>query len=160
MASSYFKIEEKLNDASNFGPWKARVDITLEEHDVWEYVEGTIADPPQNASAAVNSKYKKGEIKARKNILDSLSDHLITYVFRFKKDKEMYDKLIDMFSISNLNQIIALKNKLKEINMNKEEMVEAYSLRMTKIRNQLSTIDEVVPNKEMVLIALGDLFPV
>lgn len=60
MASSYLKIEEKLNDVSNFGPWKARVDITLEKHEVLEYVEDTIADQPENASVAIKSKYKKG----------------------------------------------------------------------------------------------------
>lgn len=41
--------------------------------------------------------------------------------------------------------------------MNKGEMVQAYFLRMTKIRNRLSIVGEVVPNKEMVLIALGGL---
>jgi len=46
--SCYFKVEEKLNDTLNFGPWKAGLDITLEEHEVMEYVEGTIADPLKN----------------------------------------------------------------------------------------------------------------
>jgi len=39
MTSSYFKIEDKLNDASNFAPWRARLDLTLEENDAIEYVE-------------------------------------------------------------------------------------------------------------------------
>jgi len=166
MISSYFKIEEKLNDVSNFGPWKERVDITLEEHEVLEYVEDAIIDPPENASVVVKSEYKKGDIRTRKIILDSLSDHLITYVSSLKKTKEMYDKLTGMFAIINLNQIIALKNKLKDIKMSKGETVQAYYLKMTKIRNQLSTVGDVVPDKEMVLIAcawrlffcLGDFY--
>ena len=163
ITSSYFKVEEKLNDASNFGPQKTRlditlkehqIDITLEEHEVLEYVEDTIADPLENSSVSVKSKYKKDEIKARRIILDSLSDHLITYVFGLEKAKEMYDKLIGMFAISNMNQIILLKNQLKDIKMNREETVQAYFLRMTKIMNQPSIISEVVLNKEMVLNTL------
>ncbi len=77
-----------------------------------------------------------------------------------KKAKELYDKLIDMFAISNLNQIIALKNQLKDIKMNKGETIQAYFLKMTKIKNQLSTIGVVAPDKEMVLITLGGLPPV
>lgn len=45
MFFSYFKNEEKLNDASNFGPLKEKLDITLEEHDVLEYVEGEVEEP-------------------------------------------------------------------------------------------------------------------
>ncbi len=69
MTLSYLKVEEKLNDASNIGPWKAKLYITLEEHEILEYVEGTIVDPLENSSATVKSKHKNGEIKARKIIL-------------------------------------------------------------------------------------------
>ena len=64
----------------------------------------------------------------------------------------MYDKLIGMFAVSNLNQIIVLENQLKDIKKNREETVQAYFLRMTKIKNS-----EVVLDKEMVLNALGGL---
>lgn len=64
---------------------KAR--YTLEEHEVLEYVEGTTDDSPKNLSVAVKSKHKQGEIKARKIILDSLSNHPITYVSGLKKAK-------------------------------------------------------------------------
>ncbi len=40
MTSSDFNIEEKLNDASNFVAWRARLDIILEDNVVMEYVEG------------------------------------------------------------------------------------------------------------------------
>lgn len=71
----------------------------------------------------------------------------------------MYEKLIGMIAISNLNQIYALKNQLKEIKKTRGETTHAYFLRMTKIRNQMSTTGEVVPNKEMVFISLGGLSP-
>ena len=77
VTSSYFKVEKKLNDASNFGLWKTRPDIILEEQEVLEYVEYIVAEPPENASVVLKSKHLKGETKARKIIHDSLSDHSV-----------------------------------------------------------------------------------
>lgn len=39
----------------------------------------------------------KGEIKARKIIIDSLEDHILTSISKFKTSKEMYDKIVGMF---------------------------------------------------------------
>lgn len=153
MSSSYFKNEEKLVDASNFFPWKARLDITIEEHDVLEYV----AEPIENSNAAITARCKKGKVKAKKIILDSLGDHLITYVSNLKKDKEMYDKLIGMYQVNNLSQILALKNQLKDVKINKGESIQAYFMRILKIKDQLSISGEVVSNEELVLIMLGGL---
>ena len=44
MTNSYFKIEEKLNDASNFAAWRDILDLTLEENDVIEYVQGKVVE--------------------------------------------------------------------------------------------------------------------
>lgn len=61
MYTSYFKNEETLNDASNFGPWKERLDITLEEHVVLEYVECKLVKPLENSNLVV--KDSKGNIQ-------------------------------------------------------------------------------------------------
>ncbi len=76
-----------------------------------------VAKSPKNANANVTSKYKKGEIKDKKIIIDSLRDHLITYVSKLKKSKEMYEKLIGMYEVKNLSHIISLKSQLSDIKM-------------------------------------------
>ena len=76
------------------GPWKEILDITLEEHDVLEYVEGEVEEPLKNLNATIKAIFKKGEVKVKNIIFDSLGDHLITHVSKLKKSKEMYDKLI------------------------------------------------------------------
>lgn len=67
MSSSSFKNKEKLVDASNFFPWKARLDITLEEHDALEYVEGEVAEPAEKSNVVIKARYKKD--KSRLKIL-------------------------------------------------------------------------------------------
>ena len=71
----------------------------------------------------------------------------------------MYDKLIRMYPINNLNQIFALKNQLKDIKMNKGHTIQAYFMRISKIKEQLSTTGEIVSDKDLVLITLGGLSP-
>jgi len=44
-------------------------------------VLGKILEPLSNAPAAAKTKYKKGEVKAKKIIGDSIHKHLVTYIF-------------------------------------------------------------------------------
>ena len=71
--------------------------------------------------------------------------------------KEMYDKLVGMFKANNANQILFLKNKLKDIKMDRGEFIKSYFMRITKIKNDLLSIGEVVVDTERTLIALGGL---
>lgn len=122
-----------------------------------EYVEGKVPKPPENAFVAAKFKYKKGEVKAKKIIIDSLRDHLITYVSKLKKSKEMYDKLVGMYEVNNLNHIVSLNNQLKDINMNKVETIQSYFMRISQLKDQIFLVGEITFDREMVLITLLDL---
>lgn len=110
MSTSYFKDNEKLADSSGFATWKTMTNVALDEYDVLEYVEGKISPPPENAPQAAKSKYKKGEIKAKKFIIDSLRDHLLVYISFLNASKEMYNKIVGMYEVNNLSHIMDLKN--------------------------------------------------
>ena len=43
------------------------LDLTLEDLDVIDYVQGNINEPPSNAPATTKIKYKKGENKAKRS---------------------------------------------------------------------------------------------
>lgn len=73
-------------------------------------MEGKISPPLENASQDVKSKYKKGEIKAKKIIIDSL---------KLRRSKEMYDNIVNMYEVNNLSHIRELKNQLKESKFHK-----------------------------------------
>ena len=74
-SSSYFKSKDKLNDKNDHHAWKMSLDLTLEENEVMDYVQGKIVEPPSNTLVATKTKYNKGEVKAFKSIwlLTSLS---------------------------------------------------------------------------------------
>ena len=77
------------------------------------YMQGKVVEPPSNALVVAKTKYKKGEVKVKRIIIDSIQKHLVAYIFDLGTSKEMYDKLIGMFKVNNANQILFLKNKLK-----------------------------------------------
>ena len=64
-----------------------------------------------------------------------------------------------MFKVSNANQILFLKNKLKDIKKGKDEGIQSYFLRITEIKNDLLSIGEVIPDRELTLTSLGGLPP-
>ena len=129
------------------------MDLTLEEQDVMDYVQGKITKPPSNASATTKTKYKKGENKAKKIIQDSIHKHLVSYISELGTSEETYDKLVGMFRANNANQILFLKN----IKMDKGESIQSYFMRLTEIMNDLLAIGEAIVERELTLIALEGL---
>ena len=43
-------------------------------------MQGKIQEPPSNAVAATKTKFRKGEIKAKMIIWDSIHKHLVVYI--------------------------------------------------------------------------------
>jgi len=133
------------------------LNLTLEEHDAMDYVQRKIVEPPSNAPVATKTKYKKGEVKAKKIIGDHIHKHLVAYISDLGTSKEMYDKLVSMFKASNANQVLFLENKLKDIKKGRGEYIQSYFMRITEIKNDLLAIGEVIADRELTLIALVGL---
>ena len=62
----------------------------------------------------------------------------------------MWDALTGLFQISNENRKMVLREKLKSIKMVKGEVVISYLTRISRVRDELVTVGEVVPNAELV----------
>jgi len=120
-------------------------------------VRGRIVDPPSNASAAARNKWTKGEVKARKIIQDSINKHLVAYFSELNTSKEIYNRLVSLFKVNDANQVLFLRNKLKEIKKGKDESMQAYFLRIVEIKNDLLSIGELIPDRKMTLTTLGGL---
>ena len=83
MATS-LRLEDMLNGAGNFVPWKARIVLILEENELWnEVVHRTQANPiqvPASTDAQALATFNKKDIKARWIILDAVKDHVIPHI--------------------------------------------------------------------------------
>ena len=150
-SSAHFLAKDKLHEKSDYHRWKMSLDLTLKEQEVLDHVRGRIVEPPSNASATARNKWTK--------ILDSIDKRLVAHVSELTTSKEIYDRLVSLFKVNDANQVLFLRNKLKEIKKGKDESMQAYFLRITEIKNDLLSIGEVVLDREMTLTTLGGLPP-
>jgi len=47
----------------------------------------------------------------------------------------MYDTLVGMYEINNLSHILGLKNQLKDIKMNKVDIVQSYFMGISQFKD-------------------------
>ena len=87
-------LDDMLEGAEKFQAWKYRVLLILEEHDLENYVKEEVAELEGDEDKA---RYKKNMVKAKRIIVESIKDHLISHVFYLKTPKEMFDALTKLY---------------------------------------------------------------
>ena len=75
-----FKANDKFNQKDDFHAWKMTFDLNLEDQDVMDYVQGKIQEPPSTTTVVAKTKYKKGDVKAKLMIRDSIHKSLVAYI--------------------------------------------------------------------------------
>eukprot|EP00253_Pinus_taeda_P027685 PITA_27685 len=155
-SSTLFRAKDKFREKADYHRWKMSIDLTLEDQGVLDHVKGNIIEPPSNAPPTARNKWKNGEVKAKKIIRDSIDKHLVAYISKLDTSKEIYDRLVILFKVNDANQVLFLRNKLREIKKGKDESMQAYFLRITKIK-KISYLLGRLTDREMALTTLGGL---
>ena len=88
MGTTPLRVEDRLDEASNFLSWKARVTLVLKEYDLWELVDKVVTPLTDLISLEYHNKK---EIKGERVLLDFVKDHLIPHLNEKKTTKEMFD---------------------------------------------------------------------
>ena len=94
MASSSVEAKDRLEGASNFNAWKARVFNILEESDLDELVNGVMEEPTSNAG---RETYKKRLAKAKRVIFYSVKDSMMPLIAHLRIEKECFDALANLY---------------------------------------------------------------
>jgi len=82
---------------------------------------------------------------------------LVAYISDLETSKEMYESLVGMFNVNDANQILFLKNNMRDIKMDRGESIQSYFMRITKINNDLLSIGESLVTKNSLLFHLEAL---
>lgn len=135
------KVDDRLDGQSNFGAWKERIISVLDEAEVRDIVEKTVAIPTDATQLAA---YKKKCAKAKRLILDGIKDHVIPRVRGKDHAFEVSEVLTKLYQSSNENQKMSLRDKMKAIRMKGSEGVVAYLSRFTNVRDELAAMGETV----------------
>jgi hypothetical protein len=147
-------VEDRLDGASNFSPWKSKLLVTLEEDDLLAVTTKTLLD----IATDIEKKIRKEEdVKARKVITYSVRDHLLPRIANLKTTYDMYEALKVMFESDNTLKDLTLKSQLQSTNMTKGDTVSLFFMNLSEIKEQLETIGEIVSDREIVLTTLHNL---
>jgi hypothetical protein len=150
------RVEDKLDRATNFGAWKERMILLLQENELWDIVENTTTHHvvvPTNATLLAT--YTKKSIKAKRIILDAIKDHLIPHLTGKTNAYEMWESLMKLYQSTNENRKMVLREKLKSIKMTKAENVVTYLTRLAQVRDELGVVGEAIVDSELVRTTLN-----
>jgi hypothetical protein len=127
------KSENNLDGASNFRVWKIRIYLILAKNKVLDIVKQEFEEgkekEPQNIAAM--EKFKDSDINAMSIIVDSIKNHLISYISHIDSLKKMYDALTNLFLVRNIVQVMSLKNELCDMKMNDDDNITSYFVRIS-----------------------------
>ena len=107
--------------------------LILEEHDLESYAKGEVAELEGDEDTTKH----KNLVKAKRIIVESIKDHLISHVFYLKTPKEMFDALTKLFEGKNINQKMTLRTQLKNVKMKISKTIQYHFTRVSHIKNQL-----------------------
>jgi hypothetical protein len=91
------RFENRMEGASNFVPWKARVTLVLMENGLWEFAN-TIITPSTDPKDLATHELK--DVKSRRIILYAVNDHLIPHISEKKSTREMFVALTIFFRVA------------------------------------------------------------
>jgi hypothetical protein len=78
MSVSQMRVEDRLVEASNWLPWKARIVFVLENLELWDIVEAVVPVNPVISPVLV-AEFRKWNNKAKRTICDAVRDHIIPH---------------------------------------------------------------------------------
>ena len=145
---------KKLEGADNFRAQKYKISLVLEENELDSYINEEVPVPEEDEAKTL---YKRKLVMDKRIISDSIKDHLIQQVSSLKTPKAMFDSLTKLFEGKNINLKMTIRNELKNVNIQNEQIIQSYFTRVSQIKELLEVVDEEVENAEIVMTTLNGL---
>lgn len=94
MAVNRLRDRDKLDRASNFVIWMAKILAVLDRHRIKDFAMRTMAIP---VDPAENEKYEDAMARANCMILNGVKDHVIPHIAEKNTTMEMWDTLKTLY---------------------------------------------------------------
>lgn len=120
-----------------------------------EFVQGREQSEPEDQDEKL--QFKKNAVKAKKILIDSVKDHLVPIISKMSSARDMFKTLEGMYEINNTSRALALRQQLHQVKMAKGDSIITYFMKISELKDQLSTIGDEVVDKDLVMLALNGL---
>jgi hypothetical protein len=153
MDFNVLRLEYALEGISNYIAWKDRMEAVLKDNGLMEFIDKDVPKPDVEDAANLDSWKKKVE-KARRILLEGVRDHIVSNLHGKATPYEMWKDLIDLFQNSSNHRKLALKYKLRKIQMEKGNSIPKYLTKFVQCRDELGSVGITVPDDYLVRFSL------
>ena len=153
--TTIMKTEDRLDGEANFRSWKSRVMIILEDNDLAQCVKAEVPEPNDDAGKLT---YKKNMIKAKRIILESVNDHLLSNIDDLNTPKAMFDYLSNLYESKHSSRKVSLRSQIRAMYFSKSDTVTSYFSKIKLLKDQLKAIEAPMDEDELCSTIL-DSFP-
>ena len=147
MALHGVREQDRLDRASNFVVWKAKILSMLDRNHVNNFALKTIVIPVDTGE---NDKYEEAMERAKSIILDGVKDHVIPHTVEKEMTNEMWEALKNLYQHTFVQRRMLLENQLRSYQMKKGELIDTFLGGLNEIRDQL-TATEATPDQELMV---------
>ena len=114
------RLEYALEGSSNYVAWKDRMEEVLEDNGLKEFVD---ADVPKPTDAALVDAWQKKIAKCQRILLEGVKDHIVSSLHGKATPYLMWKALTDLFQIKSDQRKLEVKDKLRNIKMEKGDSI-------------------------------------
>jgi len=148
------KYKVPLFDGSNYSNWKFRMQILLEEHDLFDLVgeelNTLIARLPAATIAAQTSVLKRNDKKCKSLITQRISDSHLEYVKEKDTAYDMCKALSDSFERTGVSSQLRLRKILLTMRYAPTESMASHFLRFDKLVRELKSTGAKIEEIDIV----------
>ena len=142
----------------NFHLWKFKMQMVLEERDLWGIVSGDEVEPAGDGTTqATIQKFRKRARKAFATVCLSLGDEQLSLVRSAKTAKEAWDKLESHYQVKSLANKLFLRKRYFTATMAESDAMLEHINRMKSLAGQLESVGAAVTEDDQVATLLCSL---
>jgi hypothetical protein len=125
MSFNGLRLEYALEGISNYIAWKDRMEASLEDNGLKEYIDKDVPKPDATDTENLDAWQKK-VAKARRILLEGVKDHIVSSLHGKATPHAMWKVLTFLFQNSSDHRKLVLKDKLRKIKMEKGDTIPKY----------------------------------
>ena len=149
-------VVDKFN-GENFSLFKFKMEMILDEKDLWDLVEGTEIAPPTGSDEKLILAFKKRERTAFRILCTHLVDAQLQHVKSCKGAAEAWKTLRGIHETKGLANILFLRRKFFTIKMQESDDLLQHINKVKTLVDQLEALDVAVTEGDIVMTLLESL---
>src|SRR5579875_1494527 len=149
-------VVDKFN-GENFSLFKFKMEMILDEKDLWDIVEGTEKAPPSGSDEKVIASFKKRERTAFRILCTHLVDAQLQHVKSCKGAAEAWKTLRGIHQTKGLANVLFLRRKFFTMKMQESDDLLQHINKVKTLADQLEALDVAVTEGDIVMTLLESL---